>query len=160
MEGVGYWVFIAVLFLLSSLMKKRQQKAAREKLDDDFESSDNEPEGKININFLQDIYKEFQGLTEDELVESKEDLDEEEIEEEWTEPAPKTVETMDQGGAVFDDISNPVSGRRYKRTIYGIKVSTKTAFGKNMFRNLNDLKRAVIYKEILDKPRAMRRSIR
>jgi hypothetical protein len=160
MEGVGYWVFIAVLFLLSSLMKKRQQKAAREKLDDDFESSDNEPEGKININFLQDIYKEFQGLTEDELVESKEDLDEEEIEEEWTEPAPKTVESMDQVGVVFDDISNPVSGRRYKRTISGIKVSTKTAFGKNMFRNLNDLKRAVIYKEILDKPRAMRRSIR
>ena len=160
MEGVGYWIFIAVLYLLSSLMKKRQQKAAREKLGDDFESSENEPEGKVNINFLQDIYKEFQGLTEEELVESKEELDEEEIDEEWTEPVPKTVESMGQGGAVFDDLSNPDFDRGYKGTIFGIKVSTKTAIGKNMFRNLDDLKRAVIFKEILDKPRAMRRTIR
>ncbi len=163
MEGVGYWLFIAVLYLLSSLMKKRQQKAAREKLDDDYEKPENGPKGKFNVEFLQDIYNEFQGLTEDEFIESEdgsEDEIEEEIEEEWINPVPSPVESREQGVAVFDNVSDHTFDKKNERFKYGIPHPSKTAFGGNLFSSLDALKRAVIFKEILDKPRAMRRTIR
>ena len=41
MEGLAYWLFIAALYFLSTLMKKRQQKIARNKLDQEDAVSDN-----------------------------------------------------------------------------------------------------------------------
>ena len=35
MEGIGYWLFLAALYFLMSLMKKRKQKSARRMLDED-----------------------------------------------------------------------------------------------------------------------------
>ena len=35
MEGIGYWLFLAALYFLLSLMKKRKQKSARRMLGED-----------------------------------------------------------------------------------------------------------------------------
>ena len=46
MEGLAYWLFIAALYFLSSLMKKKQQKVARKRLDQEdveYENDDFTP---------------------------------------------------------------------------------------------------------------------
>ena len=45
MEGIGYWLFLAALYFIMSLMKKRQQKSARRILDQDesVPESDQQP---------------------------------------------------------------------------------------------------------------------
>lgn len=161
MEGIGYWLFLAVLYLLSSLMKKRQQKTAREELDDESVLEEKEAEGGFKFDFLKEIYDEIQGISEEDHGASYGDLDsDEEIEEEWIEPEPIPMETREQGEAVFGDISS--SGLIHKEPAEGYvsDKSTHVLYGKHLFQNADDLKRAVIMKEVLDKPRALRRSIR
>ena len=40
MEGIGYWLFIAVFYLLSFLKKRRQQQAALQNMDDEIGSEE------------------------------------------------------------------------------------------------------------------------
>ena len=43
MDGLAYWLFIAALYFLSSLMKRRQQKFARNKLErEDIDADDSD----------------------------------------------------------------------------------------------------------------------
>jgi len=46
MEGIGYWIFIAVLYLLSSLMKKRRQQAISQQQDKEDPKSTDEVKPK------------------------------------------------------------------------------------------------------------------
>jgi hypothetical protein len=161
MEGIGYWLFLAVLYLLSSLMKKRQQKGAREKLDDEPAIEEKETESGFKFDFLKEIYNEFQETSEEDLGASygESDIDED-IEPEWVEPEPIQKETREQGKAVFDDISSPAHIHTVPGIGHASDRSTHVLYRNQLFQNINDLKRAVIMKEILDKPRALRRSIR
>lgn len=161
MEGIGYWFFIAVLYLLSSLMKKRQQKTAREKLDDETISDETEQGSRFKFDFLKEIYNEFQEASEEDLGASygESDIDED-IEPEWVEPEPIAVESREQGVAVFDDLSSRDILHEERESGYELILPKQAVFGTHLFQSADDLKRAVIMKEVLDKPRALRRSIR
>jgi hypothetical protein len=160
MEGIGYWLFLAVLYLLSSLMKKRQQKTARETLDDEPAIEEKETENGFKFDFLKEIYDEFQGISEEDQGASYGELEIDEEAEEWVEPEPIQKETREQGEAVFDDISSLAHIHTVPGIGHASDRSTHVLYRNQLFQNINDLKRAVIMKEVLDKPRALRRSIR
>ena len=63
MEGIGYWLFLAALYFLMSLMKKRQQKTARRMLDEDdsVQESDQQP-GPFQSETLQELFNEIRIL--------------------------------------------------------------------------------------------------
>ena len=66
MEGIGYWIFIAVLYLLSSLMKKRRQQAISQQQDkEDPNSTDEVKQNPFQAEFLQDLFRDMKDLVED-----------------------------------------------------------------------------------------------
>ena len=89
MEGLGYWIFIAVLYLLSALMKKRQQQVPAS------QDSDSPKEKKSNLfqaEFLQDLFgdmKEYVSEPEEVIIDELADLD---IAEKDIEPEPIDIQ--------------------------------------------------------------------
>ena len=111
MDGLAYWLFIAALYFLSSLMKRRQQKFARNKLeredinadDSDFIENKTSPSPESMDDFfdqLRNYGKEFLDFEEDDdhqyLSEDEEQIEQEVIIEEPLE---------DKSRAVFEDLS-------------------------------------------------------
>ena len=143
MEGLGYWIFIAVLYLLSALMKKRQQQVPAS------QDSDPQKEKKPNLfqaEFLQDLFgdiKEYVSEPEEVIIEEVADLD---ISEKDIESKPIYI----------PEEPEPI----HKEYQFWKKEKTKSVELDIMFNNINDLKRGIIMKEILDKPRAIKRTIR
>ena len=143
MEGLGYWIFIAVLYLLSALMKKRQQQVPAS------QDSDPQKEKKPNLfqaEFLQDLFgdiKEYVSEPEEVIIEEVADLD---ISEKDIESKPIYI----------PEEPEPI----HKKHQFWKKEKTKSVELDIKFNNINDLKRGIIIKEILDKPRAIRRTIR
>lgn len=153
MEDFGYWIFLLILYLLSAFMKKKKQRAAYRKLEEE-ENGWEAPE------FVKELFSD--------LVET-EDEQEEEI-------VPPVVEPVDYDTKIeprpeykgevplekihraYEDLSTidddvqigTIRRNRLKKEIL------KTSF----FKNQQNVKMAVIYKEILDKPRALRRRFR
>ena len=66
MEGIGYWLFLAAMYFLLSLMKKRQQKVARRMLDEDelVQESDQQP-GPFQSETLQELFNEIKNFGQD-----------------------------------------------------------------------------------------------
>ena len=111
MDGLAYWLFIAALYFLSSLMKRRQQKFARNKLeredidadDSDFIENKTSPSPESMDDFfdqLRNYGKEFLDFEEEDddqyPSEDEEKIDQEVIIEEPSE---------DKSRAVFEDLS-------------------------------------------------------
>ena len=76
MDSLGYWLFLLILYMLSFMMKKRKQKAARQKLEGDEEN------GWQTTDFVKGIFADFVDKGEEELDEAvftelEEDLEEE-----------------------------------------------------------------------------------
>ena len=66
MEGIGYWLFLAALYFLMSLMKKRQQKSARRMLDkDDSIQESDQPSGPFQTETLQELFSEIKNFGQD-----------------------------------------------------------------------------------------------
>ena len=156
MEGLGYWIFIAVLYLLSALMKKRQQQVPP------LQDSDPQKEKKPNLfqaEFLQDLFgdmKEYVSEPEEVIIDELADLD---IAEKDIEPEPIDIQE-EHNHVVIKDLSEQEPEPNYKKYEYWKKAKTKKVEFDFMFNNNNNLKRSIIMKEILDKPRAIKRTIR
>ena len=60
---------------------------------------------------------------------------------------------------IFKDLSNLSNEDGNKKNKPISKHDIKKQIGVNFFKNPNDLKRGIIMKEILDKPRALRKNI-
>ena len=76
MEGIGYWIFLAVLYLLSSLIKKRRKQAIGQQQDkEDPNSTDEVKPNPFQAEFLQDLFRDMK-----DLVEDPEEIPEDEIE--------------------------------------------------------------------------------
>lgn len=156
MEDFGYWIFLLILYLFSVFMKKKKQKAAYRKMEEEEE----EENGWEAPGFIKELLPD--------LVET-EDEQEEEI-------VPPVVETVDYDAKIEpspeyksevplekihrapDDLSlidddDQIGTIRRK---FLKKEILKTSF----FKNQQNVRMAVIYKEILDKPRALRRRFR
>ena len=166
MEGVGYWLIIAVLYLLSAFMKKRKQQDARRKLEQEDSVPDSEQKQTLfQAEFLQDLFGDMKNMAErsglvleqekddiiipdaDESIEYEQELFDTDLEQELIAP----LET------VFKDISEEAP-KLLKIDWEGISVTHHHL--SPMLRDRHHLKRAIVLKEILDKPRAMRRAIR
>ena len=167
MDGLAYWLFIATLYFLSSLMKRRQQKFARNKLeredidadDSDFIENKTSPAPESMDDFfdqLRNYGKEFLDFEEDDddqyLSEDEEQIEQEVIIEEPSE---------DKSRAVFEDLSEeklePIHEeyRITKKQNQNMSLLVNSILSDN-----NKVKKAIILKEIFDKPRALRRSMR
>lgn len=167
MDGLAYWLFIAALYFLSSLMKRRQQKFARNKLeredidadDSDFIENKTSPAPESMDDFfdqLRNYGKEFLDFEEEDddqyLSEDEVQIEQEVIIEEPSE---------DKSRAVFEDLSEeklePIHEeyRITKKQNQNMSLLVNSILSDN-----NKVKKAIILKEIFDKPRALRRSMR
>ena len=166
MEGVGYWLPIAALYLLSAFMKNRKQKAARRKLEEEDSVPDSEQKQTLfQAEFLQDLFGDMKNMAErsglvleqekddiiipdaDESIEYEQELFDKDLDPELIEP----LET------VFKDISEQAP----KLLKIDLEEKSITHHYLNLIlRDRHNLKRAIVLKEILDKPRAMKRAIR
>ena len=167
MDGIGYWLIIAVLYLLSAFMKKRKQQDARRKLEQEDSVPDSEQKQTLfQAKILQDLFGDMKNMAErsglvseqekDDFIISEEDesideyeqeLFDKDLEQELTAPL-KTV---------FKDISEQAP-ELLKIDWEGITITHHHL--SPILRDRHHLKRAIVLKEILDKPRAMRRAIR
>ena len=141
MEGLAYWIFLAAFYLLSAFMKKRRQQVS---------DSDTSSEKKSNIfqnQFFQDMFQDMKEIdVEPEVLSLEEDsyLEEDNSLEEKP---------------IFNDLSKLSNEDGNKNNKPISKHDIKKQIGVNFFKNPNDLKRGIIMKEILDKPRALRKNI-
>ena len=155
MDSLGYWLFLLILYMLSFMMKKRKQKAARQKLEGDEEN------GWQTTDFVKGIFADFVDKGEEELDEAVFTELEEELEEELGKPEfhepPQEIQ-LEERHLPQKDLSI-VDEHRTIGTIAHREIK-KVIFRSIFFQNQGDVRMAMIYKEIMDKPRALRRSIR
>ena len=155
MDSLGYWLFLLILYMLSFMMKKRKQKAARQKLEGDEEN------GWQTTDFVKGIFADFVDKGEEELDEAVFTELEEELEEELGKPEfhePPQEIPLEESHLPKKDLSI-IDEHRTIATISHREIK-KVIFRSIFFQNQGDVRMAMIYKEIMDKPRALRRSIR
>ena len=151
MDSLGYWLFLLILYMLSFMMKKRKQKAARQKLEGDEEN------GWQTTDFVKGIFADFVDKGEEELDEAVfTELEEELGKPEFHEP-PQEI-PLEESHLPKKDLSI-IDEHRTIGTIAHREIK-KVIFRSIFFQNQGDVRMAMIYKEIMDKPRALRRSIR
>ncbi len=135
-------------------MKKRQQQMPAS------QDSDSPKEKKSNLfqaEFLQDLFgdmKEYVSEPEEVIIDELADLD---IAEKDIEPEPIDIQE-ENDHVVFKDLSEQEPEPNYKKYEFWKKGKTKKVELDFMFNN--NLKQSIIMKEILDKPRAIKRTIR
>lgn len=163
MEGIGYWLFLLVLYLISGLMRKRRQrrqipqegepdleesgKSGLFKFPEDFFGSEDEEEEEPESVVLEKL-----PIEEDELDSEIPEWFDEVSEERVPEPAVSEMaaHSPDVG---WQDI--------WKTTGYNIRsAGTQPILDDIIFESKQDLRKAIIMKEILDPPRALKRRIR
>ena len=155
MDSLSYWLFLLILYMLSFMMKKRKQKAARQKLEGDEEN------GWQTTDFVKGIFADFVDKGEEELDEAVFTELEEELEEELGKPEfqePPQEIPLEESHLPKKDLSI-IDEHRTIGTIAHREIK-KVIFRSIFFQNQGDVRMAMIYKEIMDKPRALRRSIR
>jgi len=155
MDSLGYWLFLLILYMLSFMMKKRKQKAARQKLEGDEEN------GWQTTDFVKGIFADFVDKGKEELDEAVFTELEEELEEELGKPEfhePPQEIPLEESHLPKKDLSI-IDEHRTIGTIAHREIK-KVIFRSIFFQNQGDVRMAMIYKEIMDKPRALRRSIR
>ena len=165
MEGIGYWLFLAALYFIMSLMKKRQQKSARRILDQDesVPESDQQP-GPFQSETLQDLFNEIKNFGQDILEPGADEIADYEFEEPTdTDEQPEIIdesEPVQTARAIFKDFSEEYPEHIHKKYPVKKKVSATGHFISPLLKDSNTIKQAIILKEILDKPRALKRFIR
>ncbi len=154
MDSLGYWVVLMILYILSAMMKKRQQKSARRELDQGEDKSWQTP------GFVKDIFADFVDNGEEELDEVVVSELEEELEFELHEPSfqESPIEILEETSLKNRHLSSRV-GKHEIGTIAHRKQKRKISRSR-YFKHQGDVRLAMIYKEIMDKPRSLRHSIR
>ena len=155
MDSLGYWLVLLILYMLSFMMKKRKQKAARQKLEGDEENGWQTPD------FVKGIFADFVDKGEGELddgvfTELEEELEEELGKPEFHEP-PQEIQ-LEERHLPQKDLSI-VDEHRTIGTIAHKEIK-KVIYQSIFFQNQGEVRMAMIYKETMDKPRALRHSIR
>ena len=165
MEGIGYWLFLAALYFLMSLMKKRKQKSARRMLDEDesIQESDQQS-GPFQSETLQELFNEIKNFGQDILEPGADEIADYEFEDSTdVEEQPEIVdepEPVQTARAIFEDFSEEYPKHIHKKYSIRKKVSITGHFISPLLKDIDRFKQAIILKEVLDKPRALKRSIR
>ena len=162
MEGLGYWFFLAGIYLLSAFLKKRKQQAARQQGEQEkLGSQTQESQNPFKSDFLKDILGDIKEFGQEHDVEIQEEyFDNKELDEKQISMAKEDQTSKEHDHVVFEDLSNPEPEPIHKEYEYWKKDPVKKHKFDLSFDSNDELKRAIIMKEILDKPRAQRRSIR
>ena len=154
---MGNWLFLMLLYVFFGWMKKRQRDKAREKIEsqESWDTGDfvEFGEGILDNILVKDADKKDEIISEQNVDEYEEsDLDIEIIEED--------IENAKIPPAIIvekktENLVKEVSAR------YDYRIKRKNI---NVLNTLNDInnpaKTAIIFREILDKPRSLRRKIR
>ena len=154
---MGNWLFLMLLYVFFGWMKKRQRDKAREKIEsqESWDTGDfvEFGEGILDRILGEDGKKKDEIISEQNVNEYEEsDLDVEIIEEhkENAERPPAIIVKEKR-----ENLEKEVSAR------YDYRIKRKNI---NVLNTLNDInnpaKTAIIFREILDKPRSLRRKIR
>ena len=174
MEGLGYWFFLAVMYLLSAFFKKRKQQATRQQGEQEkLGSQTQESQNSFKSDFLKDLFGDIKEFGEEldvdgdikefgeEHVEIQEEyFDNKELDEKQISMANEDQTSKEHDHVVFGNLSDLDSKPIRKEYQYWEKTPGKKYQIDISFDSYDELKRAIIMKEILDKPRAQRRSIR
>ncbi|MDP6142949.1 MAG: hypothetical protein QF859_07670 [Candidatus Marinimicrobia bacterium] len=161
MEGIGYWIFLLALYLISTLAKKRKQKSAWEALDKEEE---NQEDTRSKPDFIEQFFGDLVSKEEKPVI-SEIEPDPEEVyaEEETpieTESIPPEVEA-DLSHPSFETYESHVD-ERHVGTISHWDLPEKKSAGESLesilgqLKGKTNLRRAIILKEILEKPLALR----
>ena len=165
MEGKGYWLFLAAMYFLMSLMKKRKQKSARRMLDQDESVQESDQQsGPFQSETLQELFNEIKNFGQDILEPGADEIDDYEFEDSTdAEEQPEIIdepELVQTSRAIVEDFSEEYPEHIHKKYPVKKKVSATGHFISPLLKDSNTIKQAIILKEILDKPRALKRFIR
>ena len=154
---MGNWLFLILLYFFFGWMKKRQQTKAREKI----ESQEDWNTGNF-AKFKEEILENFLG---EEREDEEEIIEEQKAYEKEEDALNAEIIEQDEKG----DISSPsILTEQYTENLEkevsirsDYKINRKNINALDSIVDINNpLKTAIIFKEILDKPRALRKKIR
>ena len=163
MEGIGYWIFLLAMYLISTLAKKRKQKRA-------WEALDKEEENQEDLLSKPDFIEQFFGdlVSKEEKPITPEMEPEPEPEEAYTEEE-IPIDTESISPEVQENSSHPSFktyeshfDERHVGTISHWDLPEKKSAGESLesilgqLKGKTNLRRAIILKEILEKPLALR----
>ena len=154
---MGNWVFLMLLYIFFGWMKKRQQTKAREKIEsqEDWDTGNFAKFGeKILENFLEEEREDEEEIIEEQKAYEKEEdaLNAEIIEQDEKGDISSPSILTEQ---YIENLEKEVSIRS------DYKINRKNINALDSIVDINNpLKTAIIFKEILDKPRALRKKIR
>ena len=154
---MGNWLFLILLYIFFGWMKKRQQTKAREKI----ESQEDWNTGNF-AKFGEEILENFLG---EKREDEEENIEEQKTYEKEEDALNAEIIEQDEKG----DISSPsILTEQYTENLEkevsirsDYKINRKNINALDSIVDINNpLKTAIIFKEILDKPRALRKKIR
>jgi len=154
---MGNWLFLILLYFFFGWMKKRQQTKAREKI----ESQEDWNTGNF-AKFKEEILENFLG---EEREDEEEIIEEQKAYEKEEDSLDAEIIQQDEKG---DSSSPSILTEQYTENLEkevsirsDYKINRKNINALDSIVDINNpLKTAIIFKEILDKPRALRKKIR
>ncbi len=180
MEGQGYWILLVIFYLISMWAKKRQREQRRAQEYDTSEDGSIEkpsPRGSDLLSkMLREAGFEFPGDEPEEELVGEEELYEEPEPVTYTAPPPPEpdhkLETIRERIAEFDRETDTLKKQVDSHNVdWSVRKSSSAtdAYDKRERKyshllpeldDLDDLREAIILREVFDKPRALRRRIR
>ena len=131
--------------------------------DESVPESDQQP-GPFQSEILQDLFNEIKNFGQDILEPGADEIDDYEFEDSTdAEEQPEIIdepEPVESSRAIFQDLSGAAPEPIHKEYLIKKKVFSFNQFIDPLLKDIDRLKLAIILKEVLDKPRALKRSIR
>ena len=148
------WLFLMLLYAFFGWMKKKQRDKAREKI----ESQEGWDTGDF-VEFGEGILESIIGdETENEevIIDEKTDVAEQDLIEETDEDNEQIDDAIDM---ILNEDTENIEKERVHHFDQSIKSGQTNVLNKIMDKN-NPVQSAIIFKEVFDKPRSLRRKIR
>ena len=148
------WLFLMLLYAFFGWMKKKQRDKAREKI----ESQEGWDTGDF-VEFGEGILESIIGdetEKEEVIIDEKTDVAEQDLIEETDEDNEQLNDAID---TILNEDTENIEKERVRHFVQSIKSGQTNVLNKIMDKN-NPVQSAIIFKEIFDKPRSLRRKIR
>ena len=148
------WLFLMLLYAFFGWMKKKQRDKAREKI----ESQEGWDTGDF-VEFGEGILESIIGdetEKEEVIIDEKTDVTEQDLIEETDEDNEQLNDAID---TILNEDTENIQKERVHHSVQSIKSGQTNVLNKIIDRN-NPVQSAIIFKEIFDKPRSLRRKIR
>lgn len=148
------WLFLMLLYAFFGWMKKKQRDKAREKI----ESQEGWDTGDF-VEFGEGILESIIGdetEKEEVIIDEKTDVAEQDLIEETDEDNEQLNDAID---TILNEDTENIEKERVHHFTQDIKSGQTNVLNKIMDKN-NPVQSAIIFKEIFDKPRSLRRKIR